>query len=120
METSLDQKNYRASSLTLWSQRILDCKNSGLTVSDWCKNNGVHEKSYWRWHKILKDQYQEYCNNNSNTTDEPEFYELESSSNIVAVAREPIVSVKVKDISIDIFTGDKDVISSIFRGLMSC
>lgn len=118
--TTIEQKKYRDSSLALWSQRILDCKKSGLTVSAWCEKNNIHEKSYWRWHKILKDKYQEYCANNSRNTGETEFYELDRTPTIEAITRKPVATIKIRDISIDIFSGDDSVISSICRGLMSC
>lgn len=118
--STIEQKKYRDSSLALWSQRILDCKNSGLTVSDWCEKNNVHEKSYWRWHKILKDKYQEYCANNSSNTYEAEFYEIDRAPAVESITQKPVATIKIRDISIDVFSGDGDIISSICRGLMSC
>ena len=36
-----------------WRQRILDCQASGLSVSAWCKQNGLGQSTYYKWlHRI--------------------------------------------------------------------
>ena len=32
-----------------WSQRVADCRQSGLSVKRWCEENGIVEKTYYRW-----------------------------------------------------------------------
>jgi len=48
MSTELQQLNEQKK-LTLWAERITECRNSGLTVKTWCKENGVGEQSYYKW-----------------------------------------------------------------------
>ena len=35
--------------LKIWKQRIVECKNSGLTVAQWCKQNQIGIKTYYYW-----------------------------------------------------------------------
>lgn len=30
-----------------WAERIQQCRESGLTVSEWCRENGVNSKTYY-------------------------------------------------------------------------
>lgn len=39
--------------LALWTGRIRSCRNSGQTVTVWCKENGICEQTYYRWQKRL-------------------------------------------------------------------
>ena len=39
--------------LTEWAGRVADCRNSGLTVKTWCKENGICEQTYYKWQKRL-------------------------------------------------------------------
>ena len=42
--------------LKLWRQRILECRNSGMTVVDWCEQNQIGIKSYYYWLKRVWDR----------------------------------------------------------------
>jgi L-serine deaminase len=33
--------------LRSWEEMIKSCKNSGLTVSEWCRENGINIKTYY-------------------------------------------------------------------------
>lgn len=39
--------------LALWAERVSSCRNSGLRVKDWCRENGVNEQTYYKWQKKL-------------------------------------------------------------------
>ena len=52
MSTGLQQLNGQTK-LALWAERISECRNSGLSVKTWCKENGVCEQSYYKWQKKL-------------------------------------------------------------------
>ena len=34
-----------------WEARIRDCRSSGKTVTKWCQENGICEKTYYRWER---------------------------------------------------------------------
>ena len=52
MSTELQQLNGQ-NKLALWADRISSCRNSGLSVKTWCKENGVCEQTYYKWQKKL-------------------------------------------------------------------
>lgn len=43
-----------------WKTLIKDCQSSGMTVTAWCKTNGICEQTYYRNLKILRE---ELCEN---------------------------------------------------------
>ena len=30
-----------------WEKQVIDCRSSGLTVQEWCRQNGVNDKTYY-------------------------------------------------------------------------
>jgi hypothetical protein len=40
--------------LTLWAERIRECRASGITVVDWCRQNGFSQKTYYYWMRKVK------------------------------------------------------------------
>lgn len=42
-----------------WIQTIRECKQSGQTVVQYCKDNNLSEKSYWYYHKKYGDVLEE-------------------------------------------------------------
>lgn len=45
------KKHYTAA---VWQHRILECRNSGKSVTDWCNENNVGIKSYYYWLRKLR------------------------------------------------------------------
>lgn len=41
--------------LKQWHLIIQDCRNSGLKVGDWCKQNDVNRNSYYYWYKRVRE-----------------------------------------------------------------
>lgn len=41
--------------LSHWAQLIGECQNSGLTVKDWCGNNGVSKDQYYYWLRKVRE-----------------------------------------------------------------
>lgn len=41
-------------SLSQWSDTIRDRNNSGLTVKEYCKLNGVSRNAYYYWQRIIR------------------------------------------------------------------
>lgn len=39
--------------LNEWKDRIIDCRNSGLRVSEWCEINGFNLQTYYRWEREI-------------------------------------------------------------------
>ena len=42
--------------LEAWASRFAEHKASGLTVADWCQQNGISRNSYFYWKRKLKDE----------------------------------------------------------------
>ena len=42
-----------AARLEDWKQRITECRASGLTVKEWCAQNGCNTSTYYRWEREL-------------------------------------------------------------------
>ena len=36
-----------------WAARIQDCRSSGLSVSEWCRQRGITTATYYRWEREL-------------------------------------------------------------------
>lgn len=49
-ETSLQTLGQRQRLLE-WSQKVADCRQSGLSVKRWCSENGTSVKTYYSWQK---------------------------------------------------------------------
>lgn len=52
MSTELQQFNVQTK-VAMWAERISACRNSGLNVKSWCKENGVCEQTYYKWQKKI-------------------------------------------------------------------
>ena len=94
--------------LALWSERIQSCCSSGMSVKDWCRENGDCEQTYYRWQRKLFEL--------TVSQSEPVFVEMPVRSNPSTAAT--IVS---GELSIDIHHGaDSETIFAIVRALKQC
>ncbi len=44
-----------ASKMAEWRIRIGECRNSGQTIKEWCKENHISLKTYYKWQRIIWD-----------------------------------------------------------------
>ena len=43
-------------SLAAWSERVRDCRSSGMSVKAWCREQGMATTTYYKWERqVLKD-----------------------------------------------------------------
>jgi hypothetical protein len=54
MGTDLQRFNCETK-LQEWSQRIADCRSSGLQVKQWCQKNGIAPSTYYTWQRRVFD-----------------------------------------------------------------
>ena len=97
--------------LTLWAGRISECRNSGMTVKVWCRENGVCEQTYYKWQKRLFEMAQ--------LQQEVQFAEITSvhPSHFGNVA----VTVRIAGAEADIHSGaDTATVEAVLRILKSC
>lgn len=107
MEKSLQQLN-RQDKLEVWSRRVRGCRNSGMTVQQWCLENGVNTKTYYYWQRKLFEL--------TVSRSEPVFVEMPVRSNSMAAA-----TIRAGELSIDIHSGaDNETICAIVQALKQC
>jgi hypothetical protein len=49
----------RAVSQAQWKQRIVECRNSGVPVKEWCRKQGISYSTYYRHEQALLKSTQE-------------------------------------------------------------
>ncbi len=40
--------------INFWTDRIKECRTSGMTVADWCEQNNIGVKNYYYWMRKIK------------------------------------------------------------------
>ena len=97
--------------LALWARRISECRNSGMAVKAWCRENGVCEQTYYKWQKRLFEMAQ--------LQQEVQFAEVTPvhPSHCGNVA----VTVRISGAEADIHSGaDAATVETVLRILKSC
>lgn len=114
MERSLQKVNYN-NQLLEWSRRVEGCRNSGLTVKEWCKENKIAVSMYYLWQKRVF-QATTACSKDVC------FAEVPSTTAPAHVCSPEIAAtVQLPGISIEIHTGaDIATIQAIIQAVKSC
>ena len=101
----------KAANLRVWSQRVAECRGSGLPVSRWCQEHGINVKTYYNWQKKVFEAMVE------ERREEPRFVELkrpESPNRLAA-------TVRIGPAAVDVYTGaDADTVAAIVKALTVC
>ena len=50
------QRLNAAQRVQLWTERIAECRSSGMSVRTWCRENEISEKTYYYWQRRLYQQ----------------------------------------------------------------
>lgn len=114
MERSLQKVNYN-NQLLEWSRRVERCRNSGLTVKQWCKENKIAVSTYYLWQKrVFKATTA--CN------EEVCFAEVPAITGPAPVSSPGIAAtVQLPGISIEVYPGaDAATIQAIIQAVKSC
>ena len=37
----------------IWKQQIIECRSSGMSVKEWCKERGLDFTTYYRWERKI-------------------------------------------------------------------
>ena len=97
--------------LPLWAGRISECRNSGMTVKVWCRENGVCEQTYYKWQKRLFEMAQ--------AQQKVQFAELTPAQPFRD--RNVAVTVRLAGAEADIHSGaDAATVETVLRFLKSC
>lgn len=106
MEKSLQALN-RQEKIAVWSERIADCRSSGIGVKAWCEGNGVSFSSYYKWQKKLFSLAAQSA---------PQFAEVS-----IAPPARISATVHLGTVSVDIHSGaDAETTAMLLRVLQSC
>lgn len=96
--------------ITLWTERISECKASGKTALVWCEENGINVKTYYYWHNKIRKMVENQS---------PSFYEVPKTQS--SVSGNPEATIKINGINVDVYSGASiETLSSIFAALKIC
>ena len=104
-----------------WSQRVADCRSSGLSVTRWCAEHGIKPKTYYNWQKkvfaaMLAQKQVEL----SDTA--PRFAELpppgDEKQLTAAEKQKEVASVRIGGTSLDVYSGaSAEIVSALCKVL---
>ena len=109
MEQSLQALSKRER-LDTWTTRIMDCRSSGMSVRNWCQENGLNEKTYYYWQRRLFQSL--------SAQQEGRFAEI---TPMTRPSAEVAVTVRIAGAEADIHSGaDAETVGMVLRMLKSC
>ena len=127
MDEMTIQRAGRQQKLLAWSQRVADCRSSGLSVNRWCAERDIRPKTYYNWQKkVFAAMIEQQKMQVEVTETQSRFAELPASAPEPAPipASEPrqktglIASIRVGNASLDIYDGaDAEVVAALCRVL---
>lgn len=98
--------------LAEWAERVADRRNSGMSVSAWCKANGVCEQTYYKWQRRLY--------NMAKAQQESQFAEV-TPVGVMHGNGQIAVTVRSTSVTADIHVGaDADTVETVLRLLKLC
>ena len=85
-----------------WSMSIQECRGSGLSVSEWCRQRGVTTATYYRWEReLLALAETEPCSSVSAVR----FAELPAPKRVPRNVAERFATLHIGKASLDIYPG---------------
>ena len=73
----LNQAKHEAN-LAIWRERGRECRNSGLRIYEWCKQNGLNDKTYYKWQREIWDRENEKREIGLSKQEEIQFSEVQN------------------------------------------
>lgn len=112
MEQNLQEYNSKQN-LFAWSQRISECRNSGMSVREWCKENGIALSTYYNQQRKVFEAAKKAAKDEDHT----EFAEIR----LPGQSNAPIATLRIGEAEADIYSGaDEASIRVIWSILKSC
>ena len=114
------QSTTRQKHLLEWSQRVADCRSSGLSVNRWCTEHDIKPKTYYTWQKkvfaAMIEQQKLQMMEASGT--ETKFVELPPSEPEPSRDKDLVASVHVGEASLDVYEGaSPEIVTALCRVL---
>ena len=98
--------------LVEWSRRVEACRNSGLSVGQWCQENGIAVSTYFSWQRKVFRALQEV--QEVTFAEVPIMEHSQLSGHIVA-------AMEVSGVRIQVYEGaDKATLQAILQAAKSC
>lgn len=102
------QSLQRENNLACWAQRIEECSSGGLTVRQWCSENGIAPNTYYWWQKRVYEAVR---------AEQEQFYEVPIARPSGGIA----VSIEMNGVTADVRHGaDEETIIAVLRAIKLC
>ena len=106
------QKVNRQQRLAEWSRRVEACRSSGLTVVQWCQENGIAVSTYFSWQRKVFQALKEV--QEVTFAEAPIMERSQLSGHIVA-------AMEVSGVRIQVYGGaDEATLQAILQAAKSC
>ena len=106
------QKVNRQQRLAEWSRRVEACRSSGLTVVQWCQENGIAVSTYFSWQRKVFQALKEV--REVTFAEAPIMERSQLSGHIVA-------AMEVSGVRIQVYGGaDEATLQAILQAAKSC
>ena len=103
-----------------WSAAIQECRSSGLSVKQWCKNRGITTTTYYRWERELLTLAGGKRNKPRLATTTT-FAELPMPQEQCRTVAQQAATVHLNDIAIDIYPGmDAELLKMLLETVRTC
>ena len=122
-ETSLQTLGQRQRLLE-WSQKIADCRQSGLSVERWCGENGTSVKTYYSWQKKVFEFMVEQQKVQLESEEHNCFVELpapQEQAGMRQISEALVASIQIGRASVNLYAGaDPQLAQALGQVLKSC
>lgn len=100
--------------LAAWSERVKECRSSGMSVTAWCRDQGVTTTTYYKWERQVLNEVK--IPDTIKSLPAPVFAELPSLRN--ASEKSIVATVRIGAASLDVYSGaDSEIVTALCRAL---
>ena len=97
--------------LAQWAQVVSQCRGSGMSVRQWCQENGINISSYYKWQRKVYAAAQ--------AQQERSFVEVKPVQS--AAVGGVVVTLRIAGAELDIHNGaDATTVEAVLRAVKSC
>ena len=97
--------------LAQWAQTVAQCRDSGLSVRQWCQEHGVNVSSYYKWQRKVYAIAQ--------AQQEGRFVEVTPTQPVCSTS--VAVTIRIAGVEAEIHNGaDAATVETVLRVLKSC
>ena len=94
--------------LALWAERVSTCRNSGLSVKDWCRENGVCDQTYYKWQLKLLAAVEEQQH-------------VQFAAVPVSVSGRAVAAVEYRELRVEVYAGaDRETLTALLQAVREC